>query len=134
MPATAAKVVPLKPLSIGRLIDKLSDLREERRALEAQDKLLVASFEELQIQLIDMMEREGVDKSTGKKASAGLKTTTRYNIKDDVAFFAYIHRHKYYHLLERRPSVSGCAELFKDKGGVPGIEPFSKKTINLTNL
>lgn len=134
MTATVTAMRTAKPVSVGALIESMWKNREARRALEAEVKTLNAAYEPLEAQLIELMDKEGVSKSTGKSASAGISENTRPTIKDDVAFFAYIHKHKYYHLLERRPSVSGCNEILGLKGVVPGIEFFTKRSINLTTL
>jgi hypothetical protein len=134
MTATVTALRKEKPVSVGALIEKMWKNREERRSLEAQVKVLNTEYEPLEQQLIALMDKEGVNKSTGKLASAGISENTRPTIKDDTAFYAYIHKNKYYHLLERRPSVSGCNEILALKGLVPGIEFFTKRTINLTTV
>ena len=123
-----------KAATVGSLIDSMWENREARRKLEAEIKTLNEQFEPMELQLIVQMEAEGVDKSTGKKGGAGIKENTRYSIEDDVAFFNYIYKHKAAYLLERRPSISGCSEIFQTKGMLPGIKPFTKKTILLTTV
>ena len=123
-----------RPVPIGTLIDQMWDNREQRRALETQIKELNESYDALEAKLIKQMETQGVDKSTGKKGSAGLGSSTRPNIVDDDAFYNFVFKNKYRHLLERRPSVSGCNELLALKGTVPGIEFFTKTKVNLTTV
>jgi len=123
-----------KPVSIGALIDGMWDLREKKRAVEAEAKSLSEQIEALETQLLVVMDTDGVTKSTGKKASAGITEAVRPNVVDWDAYYAYIHKNKFYHLLERRPSVTGCRELFESKGKIPGVEPFVKRTINLRTV
>lgn len=123
-----------KAETVGSLIDAMYDVREEIRAKEAETKLLGAQKDELELRLLSLMDAEGVTKSTGRHASAGVTEAVRPNVTDWDSFYAYIHKNKYWHLLERRPSVTGCRELFETKGLVPGVEPFIKRTINLRNL
>ena len=121
-------------MSIGTDIDALWKLREQKRNLESEIKLIEEKTNTLQEALITAMQAEGIGKSTGKKASVSITTAIKPNGVDWDMFYAYIHRMKYYHLLERRPSVTGCRELFETKGKVPGVEAFTKLTLNIRSI
>lgn len=120
--------------SIGASIDKLFALREKKRAHEKSISDIEKEIALMEIDLILLMKAEGVDKATGKKASVSITTNIRPNVTDWDAFYAFIHRRKYYHLLEKRPSVTGCRELFETRGLIPGVVPFSKETLNLRTV
>jgi hypothetical protein len=60
--------------------------------------------------------------------------SVRPSVENWDDFYRFIHRHKYYHLLDRRPSVTGCRELFETKGNIPGVVPFTKRKINLRSI
>lgn len=120
--------------TIGAKIDLLHDLREQKRELEEQVNQLKAQMAELENELIAEMDRQGVTKSTGGAATVSISTTVRPSVDDWDAFYAYIHRHKYYHLLERRPSVSGCNELLEAKGKIPGVVPYTQRKLNIRSI
>lgn len=120
--------------TIGAKIDLLHDLREQKRELEEQVNQLKAQMAELENELIAEMDRQGVTKSTGGAATVSISTTVRPSVEDWDAFYAYIHRHKYYHLLERRPSVSGCNELLETKGKIPGVVPYTQRKLNIRSI
>ena len=120
--------------TIGGKIDKLHQLREQKRALEAQTKLVADEIDGLSLELIQQMDKEGVAKSTGSLATVSISSAVRPSVEDWDAFYAYIHRHKYYHLLERRPSSAGCNELLETKGKIPGIVPFTQRKLNLRSI
>ena len=120
--------------TIGVKIDQLHALREQKRALEEQIKQLSGQMDELENQLIDQMDKEGVTKSTGNAATVSISTSVKPSVDDWDAFYAYIHRYKYYHLLERRPSVTGCRELLETKGKIPGIVPFTQRKLNIRSV
>ena len=120
--------------SLGDKIDALHELREQKRALEDQVKGVQALMEAAQAALIQQMEQEGVSKSTGKRASVAVMDSVVPTVEDWTAFYDFIKRHDYFHLLERRPSVSGCRELFETKGMIPGVVPFTKKTIRMNTV
>jgi len=120
--------------TIGAKIDQLHDLREQKRALEEQIKQLSGQMDVLENDLIDQMDTEGVSKSTGNAATVSITASVKPSVDDWDAFYKYIHRHKYYHLLERRPSVTGCRELLETKGKIPGVVPFTQRKLNIRSV
>ena len=129
-----ATVTRIKPATVGSLIDNMWALREKKRSQEVEIKATEAAIEELTATLLGAMDSDGVVKATGKSASASVTEAVRPNVTDWDVFYKFIHKNKYWHLLERRPSVTGCRELFETKGGVPGVEPYVKRTINLRTV
>lgn len=123
-----------KKVSIGTRIDGLNTLREQKRVLETQVKMIEEKYKAEEEELILQMEAEGVDKSTGKTASAGISTNIVANIVDWDALTKYIKKTGYFHLLQHRVSDPAARELFETKGAVPGLEPFTKKRLTLTKL
>lgn len=120
--------------TIGAKIDQLHALREQKRALEEQIKQLSGQMDVLENDLIEQMDAEGVSKSTGNSATVSISTSVKPSVDDWDAFYKYIHRYKYYHLLERRPSVTGCRELLETKGKIPGVVPFTQRKLNIRSV
>ncbi|MGZ5175377.1 MAG: hypothetical protein ACXWIS_14570 [Burkholderiales bacterium] len=121
-------------LNLGELIDRASMVREEKRCLEAQVKDKARQLEAAEAQIIDALDKEGVRSSTGKLATASMSESVVPQVESWDSFYAFIAKHKYFHLLDRRPSVTGCRELFETKGKIPGVLPFVKRKLNLTNV
>lgn len=134
--ATTAKKLTLveKPKTIGALIDEMQDIRAKRRDIAAQDSLLSADYSKLEEQLIALMDTEGVTKSSGKLASAGISESVKFNIEDWDAFTAYMKKTNQFHLIQRRVSDPSVRELVEAKKTVPGLTPFVKRTISLRDL
>lgn len=131
---TALRKPKVEKITVGSLIDNMSTLREERRAIAARDKELGAQIDEMQNKLLELMDAEGCSKATGRMASASISTTTAFDTVDWEVFMAYLIKSKQGHLVQRRVSAPAVAELFASKGVVPGLQPFTKRTINLRNL
>ena len=129
--ATATALRKPGKITIGDLIDKMNGLREERRAIAKQDDDLKKQYEEAEQQLIELMDAEGCTKSTGRTASAGISQNIVFNTVDWETFMAYLIKTKQGHLVQRRVSAPAVLELFTAKGVVPGLEPFTKRSINL---
>ena len=134
---------PKEKVTVGGLIDQMSAIREERRLIAAQDKDLVSEYTRLESQLIDLMDAEGCTKSTGRTASAGIGETTAFSFDTTIdeagndgffRFMAFVAKKKYFHLVQRRVSSAAVEEIFAKQGTVPGVTPFTKRSIRLTNL
>lgn len=120
--------------TIGDKIDKLFKLREDKRKLEAKIKAIADDINDTEIELMEHMDKEGTSAAKGNKASVSITSSVKPNVQDWDLFYAYIHKNKFYHLLERRPSVTACRELFETKGKIPGAIPFVQRRINLRKV
>jgi hypothetical protein len=130
--AATAKAVKLRLVgTIGGMTDEMFDLREKKRALEAQIAEIEEQYKAIEEKLMERLEAEGTDKGAGKKASCSITSSVVANVTDWDEFGAFILKHKYLHLLQRRVSDPAVRELFETKGKVPGVEPFTKKKLNL---
>lgn len=125
---------PTPKITVGSLIDKMQDIRAQKRALAVTEKALTGEYEVLQAQLIELMDAEGVSKSTGKVASASINESMSFNTQDWDVFTAYLAKTKQFHLIQRRVSDPAMRELFEKKGAIPGMEPYTKRVINLRDL
>jgi hypothetical protein len=38
------------------------------------------------------------------------------------------------HLVERRPAVLGCREIFEMGGSIKGLEPYTKRKLNIRSI
>ena len=77
------------------------------------------------------MESAGVDKFSGKLGTVSISTNVVANVEDWDALYPYIAKNKLWHLLQRRVSDPAYRELLDAGKKVPGVQPFSKKRLNL---
>lgn len=115
--------------ALSAQIDALYELHQQRKISEAQTEAIKEKIREAEAELLSRMDSEGLTKSSGQTSRVSINTTIVPSVTDWDAFYKFIGRHKYYHLLERRPSVSGCRELFETKGKIPGVLPFTKRRV-----
>ena len=120
--------------SIGELIDQLHALRESRRALEEEVGELVKQASILEATLMEQMAAQNVSKATGNKATVSISESVKPNVENWDSFYDFIRKNNYFHLLERRPSVTGCPELLEQRGMIPGVVPFVHKKLNLRTV
>ena len=131
MPTTAKTTKTPTTLLKGTTVDKLVGLRNKKRDLEASVKSLEGQIEDLQSQLLEEMEAAGVDKFSGKLGTVSISTNVVANVEDWDLLYPYIAKNKAWHLLQRRVSDPAYRELLEAGKKVPGVQPFSKKRLNL---
>lgn len=131
--STRTSKKPAEPpkASLGTLIDQMHSLREKKRELEASIKDLEGQATLLETQIMDGMAEQGLEKMSGTVGTVSITSSTVANVTDWDAFWAYIHKMKYGHLLQRRVSDPAYRELLESGKKVPGTEPFTKKRLNL---
>jgi hypothetical protein len=136
--ATAAAKTPktktAPPPSTGSLIDQHWAAREEKRRLEEQVKAVEKTIAELDTQLLERMDAEGLEKATGTKATASISKSVVADVQDWDAFWAFIAKKKFFHLVQRRVSDPAYRELLEAGTAVPGVQPFPKRKLNLRSL
>ena len=122
-------------MNIGSKIDRMHELREKKRALEAQVAEVEGEFKGIEEELLLELESQGIDASRGTKASASITKNVAANITDFDAVCKYVKKTGYFHLFQRRISDTAYRELLeKGTKQVPGLEPFVKKRLNLRSL
>lgn len=132
MPTKAAPQPPATPIiSIGPTIDKMHALRERKRTLDEQIKEIEKQYAELETALMDKLAAEGTTAGTGKLATASISEIVVGNITDWDELWAFAKKKGYSHLFQRRLSDPAVRELFERGIKVPGVEPFTRKRLNL---
>lgn len=132
--AKTKAVAALRVKPIGTLIDEIFNKREDKRRLEAQVKEIEGEIAGLEEYLLERMDAEKTDKGSGKLAGASISTNVVGNVTDWDKLWTYIFKYKASHLMQRRLSDTAYRELLEHKGTVPGVEPFSKRRVNIRVL
>jgi len=123
-----------KTPSLGAQVDTLWELREQKKALTAQVSELDERIAGAEDALLQAMGEQGLDKLTGRNATASSTRSTTASVEDWDSFYAYIHKNRYYHLLQRRVSDPAYRELLEAGKKVPGVQPFIKTRLNLRTV
>jgi len=133
-PAKVAKIKPAPVLTLGATIDAMWQLREDKRAAEAVTKQIELKIKELETTMFSLLDAQDTNKAEGRKASVSISETVVGNVEDWEAFWPYIAKNKYWHLVQKRVSDPGLRELWELKKVTPGVSPFTKRTLNLRSL
>lgn len=121
---------PAGQAAIGKTIDKIFSLRKKKAELEAAVKDVEGQIALLDAEVLESLEASGVEKTATKHGTVSISTSTVAQVTDWDAFLAYIYRHKYGHLLQRRVSDPAWRELIEQGKKVPGTTGFTKKRLN----
>lgn len=129
-----AKVVNRLTGSLGSVIDLMHALREEKRAAEAVVKGIEEKISAQEEALYALMDAQGIKKAGGNKATASIGSAVVASVDDWDAFWAWIAKKKYFHLVQKRVSDPGYRELLEKGVKVPGVQPFTKRKLTLTSI
>lgn len=132
MATKKAAAPPAKPL--GQLVDELWEQRERKRQLNEHLKTIETGIDALTSELIERMEKEGLDKMSGKAASLTVSPSLNPNIEDWDAVCAFIKRSGNWQLIRRQLNPEPWRELMTTRGAVPGTTSFIKKTLNMRTI
>lgn len=132
--ATVAKVTNRLTGTLGSTIDQAFDLREKKREAQKVVDKLDEEITALNEVLFERLDKEETSKGEGKKASVSIVQATVANVTDWDALWPYIAKHKHFHLIQKRVSDPGIRELWEGGKTIPGVQPFTKRTLNLRTL
>lgn len=119
------------PLATSAIIKKMADIRDERRHIADRDKELVAEWRTLEMELITRYEEQGVQKATTDAGTASITEMVVPQVVDWDAVYEHIKETGDFYLLQKRPAAAAFRELHEGGIEVPGIQPYTKKTISL---
>lgn len=135
MVATTRKKSPVAaPATTGAIIDQLWAVREEKRLLNTQLSEVETKEKEIAALLMARLETEGMEKATGRLASVSISVNTVADVQDWDEFWKFIISKKYTHMLQKRVSEPAYRELLEKGVKVPGVVPFTKRTLNVRTV
>ena len=67
---------PASQATVGKIIDKIFDLRKKKTELESALKDVGGQIDDLESEVMEMLESSGVEKTATKKGSVSLSTST----------------------------------------------------------
>lgn len=119
-----------KPL--GELIDNLYAKRAARLLVTKEVDALKAEETTLREQIIEALDKQAMDKASGKKATCGITESTEPVAKDWQQIHKFIRVENRFDLLQRRLSGPAWLELREAGILVPGTEPIKVRSLSLT--
>lgn len=120
--------------TLGEIADDMYEERERKRAAESVVKKHEERLDELEQELLAAADKQQLTGGKGTKATFAVSESIVPQVNDWDAFHAFIMKENMLHLLQRRAAVPACRELFELKGAIPGVEKFTKRSINLRSI
>jgi hypothetical protein len=119
-------------MSIGNLIDKLYDLRQQRLDLQKQVDALKEQETALRQAILFELDMNGLAKASGSHATAGVTLSIQPSVEDWDAVYEFIQRNQRFDLLQKRLSTTAWRELVDEGVHVPGTFVMEVRDISLT--
>lgn len=129
MPKAAKKV---KKESLGKMVDKLYDMRAKRIAIQKQVDEAKSQERLLKVEIIERLEAEKLTGSRGELASASITEEDQPHVTDWNKVYKYIKKHELFNLLHQRIATTTWRDMLDGGVAIPGIEAVPVKDLSLT--
>ena len=135
-----AKPILELPATLGAAADKVFDLREQKRELDAQVKAVEKDIEDLTKHIFTLLDTQDTRKAEGKRASISVNTAINPSTKDWDATARWIingkrgDKYAFSHLLYKRIAAPAYRELRALGMVIPGQEDFTNRTLSILAL
>lgn len=122
---------PKQPMTTADIINRLLDIREQRREIAAKDKTLKEEADALEEALLVKMREQGSTRVSNKRGTAIISETIVPSVDDWDAVFAYIKDNDAMYLMTKKLASAAFRELIESGQEIPGVRPVTKVDINL---
>ena len=116
------------------MIDSLWAKREAKRVADAAVKVIEKEIEADETELLERLDKEGMEKATGKLGTISIGEAVTGNVEDWDAFTTYLARSGNFQLIQKRISDPAYRELLGMGKPIPGLKPFTKRKLNLRSV
>lgn len=126
--------------TLGSLADQMWNLKQKKKDADAVVKAIEADIAALEVTIIEMLDSQDTRKAEGKQASISITSSIQPSTEDWDSFIKFVaagkrnDKNAYLHLVQRRVSVDAYRELLSLGVNVPGIAPFTKRSLSVTTL
>lgn len=117
---------------IGKTIDELYQLREERLRVTKLVDEMKQRESALQAQIMAELQEQGLTGARGDVATAGLGTDTVPAVRDWKVLHTHIVATDGWDLLQNRVSTTACKARWTRSEAVPGVEPMEIFKLSLS--
>lgn len=125
-------------MTLNDLITQRQRLKDERSALALRDSEISRELIEVDNQLLAMLDEQGVNGtaiySDAGRINVSISEQVVPTVTDWQAVYDYVDATGRFQLFERRMSAAAYRELLANNGSVPGVQPFTKRTINMRRV
>lgn len=120
-----------KKRTLGQISDeilaKIKEIKRLNELVETVEKEKKVLCDELMV----AAETQKLEKGGGKASAFTIKPQTVPQVVNWDMFYEFMIETKYLHLLQRRPGVQACAELWEQNKVIPGVEKFTQMKVTV---
>lgn len=120
-----------QPQTVGAMMDRMFQIRNEKRELEEQVKALNEEWEGIEARLLMLMDEQGSTRVANHQGTAILSETLVPQVEDWESFIHWARDNDALHMIQRRVSSPAYREIIESGSSVPGLSPYTKRTVNL---
>lgn len=122
------------PIHLGDKIEALAVLRDRKKELNADLKVINEEYEDLELQIMDALDQQNMLFAGGSRHRATISENVVPNVTDWDQLHEYAKENDALYLFERRVATSAWRELEESGEHVPGTEPFTRRSLSLRKL
>jgi len=115
--------------TLDKLIDELAALRAEKKRVEYDLKNIAKSIAAVEWNLIQALDDQGVTSSGNKVAKVSIRESVHAQVEDWEQFHNWILDERNIQFLQRRASDTVYREALSLGRAVPGVVPYTKRSI-----
>ena len=123
-----------KVLTLGALADQIHAKREAKRLLDAKMKEIEEEIRELEESIFAAMDAQGTTKAEGKKAGLSISSRTIANVVDWDSLWPWVAKTKSFYMIQKRVNDTTYREMLEFGKKVPGVQPFTKRSLSVRSL
>ena len=126
------KTSPQVPTSA--IIAQLVEVRDEKRRLRERTEELTDQWRTLEMELMRRLDEQGMLKASTKSATASVTEVIVPQVVDWDALHDHIKDTGQFYLLQKRPAAAAFREVNASGEVIPGMEPYTKRSISLRKI
>lgn len=119
------------PVTTSVIIAKLVEVRDEKRRLKEREKELIEEWRSLEMELLVRLDEQGMKKASTDDGTASITEVIVPQVVDWDAVYEHIKETGDFYLLQKRPAAAAFRELNDSGEVIPGMEPYTKRSISL---
>jgi hypothetical protein len=108
---------------LGTLTEQLFDQKQRKKALNAELSELNGEIRLTERGLLREMQEQELWEAGNQNIKITRSSKTVAEVVNWDQFYEYIYENKAGYMLERRPSLTACREMFDEGDPIPGVDP-----------
>lgn len=112
------------------ILENKLEVKRLNRVIEAHE----AQIKTLEVELQAAAGKEELTSGGGTKSEWSIAPHTVPQVVNWDEVYAYIKENDYFHLLQRRPAVKACQEIWELGKVIPGVERFTINRVTIKEV